>query len=83
MVGLTGKAIQNMEISVSQLGRRDPNFNAEVDSAADLSKIENMLVIPLTTKEENSVKKFVGVLHLLNYKEGEIETKQNVKISCK
>lgn len=62
-------AIQYGKMILSHLGRCDTKYNAQIDNAAKLRKIDNMIVIPLSRGE----KEFIGVLHLLNFKGGDIQ----------
>lgn len=39
-----------------------------------MKKVDNMLIIPLIVKGSEDSKQVVGVLHLLNYQEGDLGT---------
>ena len=61
-IGLTGLAIKNKQIIVSQLGQRDRQFAPEVDNYMNFNKIGNILIGPMVDKNGQ----VMGVLQLMN-----------------
>ncbi len=76
--GLTGKAIRSGANVVSQLGKSDTEFNGEVDNVLGLKRIQNILVAPLSVPKSGGLRDIVGVLHLLNYQNGDIDSRCEV-----
>ena len=74
MGGLTGKARENKQSIISQFGRGDPYFNEELDCAAGIRHVDNILVIPLLI-DSNKGKELVGVVQFINYKYGNVPQK--------
>ena len=79
-LGLTGKCLEERKTLISSNGRYDAHFISQVDNILKLKQLENIMMIPLFVdsrqgkvlgeKQDNS--EFVGILHLMNYKLGDI-----------
>lgn len=80
-LGLTGKCLQERTSVVSADGKYDTLFNAQVDNVLKLKKLENIMIIPLFVDHRNGkvlyndkseTQELVGILHLINYKMGDV-----------
>jgi len=86
-VGLTGEAIKSKQKVCSVYGKNDALYNSQVDNILKLKRIENLLIIPLYIGNEEVICKadkrtpeLVGVLHLMNYKLGDIRKMEKVRL---
>ena len=77
-IGLTGRVIKDQEIVTSIYGKSDAAFNMQVDNILRLNHLQNIMIIPLIMENSDSIFKsnkepeLVGILHLINYKFGDI-----------
>lgn len=86
-VGLTGEAIKKQQKVASAFGKNDALYNSQVDNILKLKRIENLLIVPLFVgdeavicKADKKVPELVGVLHLVNYKCGDVKKVQEVEV---
>jgi hypothetical protein len=86
-VGLTGEAIKTKQKVCSVYGKNDTLYNSQVDNILKLKRIENLLVVPLYVskdvvicKADKKTPELVGVLHLINYKLGDIKKMEEVRL---
>lgn len=78
-VGLTGRAIEEGRAVVSQLGKIDAEFSEEVDNAAGVHRIDNIIILPLMVGTEKQ-KELVGVLQMINCRDGDIKKENEEEI---
>ena len=76
-MGITGLALDSKKITHSNEGRDDRLFEAKIDNIGEVKYVKNIVVVPLLGAEQ----KIVGLLQLLNKKEGIIDYKDLVR-SC-
>ena len=87
-LGLTGKCLQERAMVVSTYGKSDTLFNSQVDNILKLKRLENIMIIPLFVDHRNGRvlyndkskdMELVGILHLINYKMGDITKIEEVR----